>query len=107
MLLFYSILVLLLGSGIAVYVYTNYAYRMYDSQYDIPRHSSFDYQNCQLDRSCWTKFSKDKSVPPMPRLRPPFMGSNKVCLKSPYISVDMPRVFFTPNYGWNAYANIA
>ena len=107
MLLYYFILILLLGSGIAAYIYTAYAYQIYDTRYDIPYRSGFDHQNCQIDRSCWVPYSTAPDIPEMPKLRPPFMGSNKICLKSPYVARGMPPVFFQPRYGWNAYANIA
>ena len=103
MLFFYLILTLLLGSGVAIYIYTTMAYKIYDSQYDIPYRSGFDKQNCQIDRSCWVKYTSNDPI--MPKLRPPFIGKNNIQLKSTFVDREMPAVFFTPNYGWNAYAN--
>jgi hypothetical protein len=99
MLIYYLILIIIFGSGIGVYLYKNYAYRIYDSQYDIPYRSSFDYLNCQLDGSCLTPFSQDPTVPPMPKLRPPIIGKNRICLKSPYVSIHLPEFFFNKKYG--------
>jgi hypothetical protein len=100
MLLYYFILIIILSSGIGVYMYHNYAYNIFDRQYDIPLRSSFNHQNCQLDGSCLTPFSNDPNVPPMPNLRSPFMGRNKICLKSTYVPITLPQMFFTRNYGW-------
>ena len=98
MLFFYLILTLLLGSGVAIYIYTTSAYKIYDSRYDIPYRSGFDKQNCQIDRSCWV--NSDRIKP-----RPPFIGQNNILLKSNFIDRELPDVFFSPNYGRNAFPN--
>jgi hypothetical protein len=100
MLIYFFILLVIFSSSIGVYFYKNYAYRNFDSRYDIPFRSSFDHQNCQLDGTCLNKLSNDPTVPPRPTLRPPFLGRNKICLKSPYVAVNLPEIFFTKNYGW-------
>jgi len=104
MLIYYFIFILILSSGMGLYIYHNYAYRIFDSRYDIPVRSSFDYQNCQIDGSCRNAFSKDPSVPPMPNLRPPFMGKNRLCLKSTYVPIQLPKLFFNKNYTSNIFS---
>ena len=92
MLFYYFIAVLLFTSGIAIFLYRTYAYKINDWLYDIPLRSSFDYQNCQIDRSCWVPYTE--SIPAMPELRPPHMGLNIVNLNSNYQSIPLPDIFF-------------
>ncbi len=92
MLFYYFIAVLLFSSGIAIFMYRTYAYRINDWLYDIPIRSSFDYQNCKIDRSCWVPYTE--RIPAMPALRPPYMGINIVNLESNYKSVPLPTIFF-------------
>jgi len=93
MLLYYFIAIFILSSGIAIFVYRTLAYKMNDGLYDIPLRSSFDYQNCQIDRSCWVPYTE--SIPAMPALRPPYIGINSVILQNNYQSIQLPEIFFT------------
>jgi hypothetical protein len=92
MLFYYIIIILILSSGIAMYLSSTYAYKIYDAIYGIPKNSSFDYQNCQIDRSCWVPYTE--VVPGMPALRSPYIGVNHVYLQSNYQSIPLPEMYY-------------
>lgn len=88
-----AIILLILGTTILLFIVPKYI--VSDRQQSIPMRSSFNYQNCKLDNSCWVK-NKD-----MMRRSHPRLSRNYVINRNQFEGPELPKLFFHRNFGKN------
>jgi hypothetical protein len=86
-----AILLLIIGTSILLLVIPKYI--VSDRLQSIPNRSSFNYQNCKLDKSCWVQ-NKDVIRRSYPRL-----SRNYVINRNQFEGPELPKLFFDKNFG--------
>lgn len=88
-----AIILLILGTTILLFIVPKYIKN--DRLQSIPLRSSFNYQNCKLDKSCWVS-NKDMTPRSYPRL-----SRNYVINRNQFEGPELPKLFFDRNFGKN------
>ncbi len=86
-----AIILLILGTTILLFVVPKYIVN--DRLQSIPLRSSFNYQNCKLDKSCWVH-NKDMKQSSYPKL-----SRNYVINRNQFEGPELPEIFFHRNFG--------
>lgn len=90
--LYYILIALLTVSVIAVLVFPSY--RIFDPIYGYSGKGGFDYQNCQLDGTCWVQPNNTGANVPKIPLSPPKMAWNSIHIRDDMKGIQLPPVFF-------------
>jgi hypothetical protein len=88
-----AIILLILGTTILLLIVPKYI--VSDRMQSIPFRSSFNQQNCKLDKSCWVhnKEMINRSYPKLSR--------NYVINRNQFEGPELPKMFFDQNFGKN------
>ena len=86
-----AIILLILGTTVLLFVVPKYIVN--DRLQSIPLRSSFNYQNCKLDKSCWVQ-NKD-----MTQISYPKLSRNYVINRNQFEGPELPKIFFDIKFG--------